>query len=130
MGRVITCEFICAVSLFLHHSHSRNLLSCRATVILSIVFTVFFFMPQIPILPSTIGIPSFVVLSNMTSYVYRNVRFGFYQDYTITTSMIDRALQGSGQSAHPQHAIVLEQPTSMKLEDRGDLEAESLEREI
>ena len=111
-------------SLYVSVLHTQEmLLSCRATVILSIFYTVLFFMPQTPIPPFTIGIPFFVMFNNMTSYVYRNMRFGFYQDYSIASSVIARALQGSGQSAD-SHQIVFEQPTSTKLEDGGDLKVE------
>jgi len=76
-------------------------------------------MPQTPILPSTIGNIILVLVSNMTLYVYRNLRFGFYRDHSITSFLNDRALQGS---SHPHHEIVFKRP---RLEDSrgGDMEA-------
>ena len=34
-----------------------------------------------------------VLISNMSSHVYRNMRLGFYKDYTISTSAINRAIK-------------------------------------
>jgi len=37
------------------------------------------------------------MIHNMTCYVYRNVRLGIYRDTSVSTSFIDRQLQGSGE---------------------------------
>jgi len=67
----------------------------------------------------------------MSSYVYRHMRLGYFQDFTSTSSFIDsevnRAFQGSTiQSGQQHHEIEFGiQMTSAigRPEDEGDLEA-------
>ena len=62
------------------------------------------------------------MLNNMSSYVYRHLRLGIQEDYSITSSVINRALQEPGQSPHHYRKSFVHQ-TSMKFEVQGDLEA-------
>ena len=95
---------------------------------MNLLYSVLYFMPQARIAPSTIGLPFFVLLNTMSSHVYRNVRFGFYRQYSITSSYIDRALQELGQPAHPQHEMALAEPTSTKIKESGNLEAQDVNK--
>jgi hypothetical protein len=73
-------------------------------------------MPETVITPCTIGIPHFVIVSNMSSYVYRNIRLGFYRDYTITSSAINRVIQGPGLQLHD---MVFGNPTTSGMRENG-----------
>jgi len=64
-----------------------------ATLLLNLLFVVLCYVPDAPIPPCSVGFPFFVMLNNMSSYMYRNLRIGFYQDYSITSSVVDEALQ-------------------------------------
>ncbi len=66
-----------------------------------------YYIPDPIITPCTVGVPLFVLISNMSSSVYRNVRFGIYRDYTIRTSVIDKAFQAQAMppSRHPVEII-------------------------
>jgi len=61
----------------------------------------------------------------MSSYVYRNMRLGFYRDYSTPTSAINRALQDPGQSQarHQHYEIAFRDPTTSANEVGGDPEA-------
>jgi len=50
-------------------------------------------MPDPIVPPCIVALPLFVLINKMSSYVYRNIRFGLYRDYTIRTSFIDKAVQ-------------------------------------
>jgi len=76
------------------------------------------YVPKSPISACAIAFPFFVLLNNMSSHVYRNLRLGFYRDQSITSSVIDRALHVQGLP----HEIAFVNPTSTKLGD-GDPEA-------
>ena len=97
------------------------LLSSRLTLILNLFFIVLFYKPQGAISPCTLGIPAFVMLNTMSSYVYRNMRLGYYRDYSITSSAIDRALQAPDQTSQPDREIVFKRGTAKSLD--SDLEA-------
>ena len=62
------------------------------------------------------------MLNTMSSHVYRNVRFGYYRDYSISSSAIDGAVQGSDESAPHSHAIMFEHSTPTKLVLEGKAE--------
>ena len=92
----------------------------RVTLILNLFFIVLFCMPTPLITPCTIGYPVFVMLNTMSSYVYRNMRLGSYQDYSITSSVINNALRRPNQAS--QHrGIVFEHQATKRIE--GDPEA-------
>ena len=105
----------------------ETLLSPRVTLILNLFFIGWFYEPQAAITPCTIGILAFVALNTMSSYVYRNMRLGYYKDYSITSSVIDRALQRPDQTSQPQREIVFENVISTKPLGTRDLEAELVE---
>lgn len=88
---------------------------------------VLYYLPNAPITSCTIGLPAFVVLSNMASHVYRNLRFGCYRDTSMTSSAINKAFQRSRQSRQRPHDIVFTPPSHLtnpdKSEDTGDLES-------
>ena len=65
-----------------------------ATLILNLFFFAMYYIPDPIVTPCTVGMPLFVLISNMSSYIYRNIRFGNDRDYTIRTSFIERAFQG------------------------------------
>lgn len=107
------------VSLYVPSLYSSVFTSNRAVLLFTLCFTVLSCMPQPPIFPCTIGIPTFVLLNTLSSFVYRNVRFGYFRDYSITSSVItDAAVQRSDHSAH-HHELVFENSTPAKLEERG-----------
>ena len=94
------------------------LLSSSVTLILNIFFVVLYYIPKAAITPCTIGIPVFVMLNTMSSYVYRNTRFGYYRDYSITSSVINDAV------VHQRRDIVFKISTSVKqLDSERDLES-------
>lgn len=63
----------------------------RATHILKILLIIFFFTPSVPLVwTSVVGIPNFVLVNNMACYVYRNIRFKFYRDEIILTSVVNK----------------------------------------
>ena len=53
------------------------------------------------------GIPTIVILNNMSCYVYRNIRFGFYRDNTFHTSAINRPLGTDNVDFVNQHDLEL-----------------------
>ena len=84
------------------------------------------YVPKTAITACTIGIPHFVIVSNMSSHVFRNMRLGFYQDYTLTSAEMNRAVQGHSQS---RHEMVFSNPITSAMrgpEDGEDLEAGGL----
>ena len=97
-----------------------SLKTLRVTLILNLFFIVLFYMPDPLITPCTIGYPVFVLLNTMSSYVYRNMRLGSYQDYTITSSVINKAL---GRPNQVSHDLVFEHQSTKRIEIEGDLEA-------
>jgi len=98
----------------------------RVALFLNIFFVVLSYMTEPDITPCTIGIPHFVISSNMFSYVYRNMRLGFYQDYSTPTSAINKALQNPGQPQQQHHAIAFRNPTTSANQAGGDPEAGDL----
>ena len=97
----------------------------RITLILNLFFIVLFYKPQATITPCTIGIVVFVMLNTMSSYVYRNMRFGYYRDYSVTSSIINDALQRPGQSSRSHREIVFKNSTATKSLDTGVSQADS-----
>ena len=72
-----------------------------------------YYIPDPVVTPCTIGMPLFVLISNMSSYIYRNVRFGNYRDHTIHTSFIEKAFPGQAMSPAQQPVgIVFKSATS------------------
>jgi hypothetical protein len=124
MGRLTICKFIYRLITFLVLHTQETLLSFRAVLGLNLFFTVLCYMPHQPLFPCTIGIPFFVMLNTLSSYVYRNVRLGFYQDYTISRCpvMNDGPVQRPDQSGH-HHGIVFDNAISRKFEDSAVMEA-------
>jgi len=113
----------------------RNLLTqenVRVTLIMSLFFIVWAHLPKRPLTPCAISYLGFVMLNVMSSYVYRNIRLGFYRDYSITSSVIDRALpRPRAQSQSARHDIVFEHPLSTKqLEEGRDLEDRYSESDV
>ena len=49
-------------------------------------------LPMTTITPCTFAIPHFVLIHNMSCYVYRNVRLGVYRSCSVSSSFIDRQL--------------------------------------
>ncbi len=98
------------LSLYLfRHSHQEPFLSCRVILILNLLVCGLVYVPDSPISACAIAFPFFVLLNTMSSHVYRNLRLGFYQDQSITSSIIDRALQVPNRSLHE---VVFMNPTS------------------
>ena len=117
MDRLTFCEFdVHSLFYFLVRHTQETLLSFRATLILNFLFVVLSYIPNAPISPCAIAYPFFVMLNNMSSHVYRNLRFGFYRDQSITSSVVDQALQR-------HHEIVFANVTPTKIEEKGDVEA-------
>jgi hypothetical protein len=60
------------------------------------------------------------------------MRLGFYRDYTITTSAIDRALQGTNDGARQHPGTVAQKPMTFKRGSKGgeDLEVGDGEKKI
>ena len=116
-------SLICAVSFL---STQETVVSFRATLVLNSLFFVLCYVPNAPIAPCTISFPFFVMLNNMTSHVYRNLRFGYYRTEStmITSTMIENALNQPGKS-HRRHELEFEKPKSEE-EMEGDLEAGDL----
>jgi hypothetical protein len=112
MNKLIFCEFTFAFSLF--SLTQEMLLPSRATLLLNFLFFVLCYIPEAPIHPFSVGFPFFVMLNNMTSHVYRNLRFGFYQDHSITSSAVSEVSQH-------RHELVFDHRTSTRSE--GKLEA-------
>ena len=77
-------------------------ISTSATLIFHLAYAVLYFVPTTFITPCAVGPPTLVLLNNMSSHIYRNLRFGFYKDYTTRSSVINRALEGSGQDSQNQ----------------------------
>ncbi len=72
--------------------------------------------------PCIFGNPTIVMLNNMSCYVYRSIRFGFYRDNTVHTSSIKRALGEDNVEFGKQHDGKLG-PTAIRFSgDRGDPE--------
>ena len=116
MGRLIICEF--SPYLF-RSSHQEPFLSCRALLILNLLVCGLVYIPKSPISACAIAFPFFVLLNNMSSHVYRNLRLGFYQDQSITSSIIDGALQGPNR---PLHEVVFMNPISRDRDpEAGDI---------
>ena len=124
MGKLTICKFViyCMSS---PPCLSYSFPSSRVALVLNIFFVVLSYMTEPAITPCTIGIPHFVILSNMSSYVYRNMRLGFYRDYSVTTSAINRALQGPGKCDQQHHGMVFSNPlASPKHSEVGRAEGE------
>ena len=51
------------------------------------------------------------------------MRLGLYRDYTITTSAIERAVQGPGQAARHHPRMVSRNPMLKRQNEGGDVEA-------
>ena len=51
----------------------------RLTLVLNFLFLLVCYIPRAPIAPCAIAFPFLIMLNNMSSYVYRNLRFGFYR---------------------------------------------------
>ena len=116
MGRLTTCEFFISLCIFIvFHAKERS----RVTLLLNILFCGLVFVPKSPVSACAMAFPFYVLLNNMSSHVYRNVRLGFYQDQTIGTSVINRDISQSRHWHNPEFI----NPTSTKSEDRGDPEA-------
>jgi len=114
MDKPTICKFKCSPSR-IRPLHPYDL-SFRAVLILNLLFTVLCYMPQPPIFPCALGVPFIVMLNIMSSHIYRNVRFGYYRDYSITSSAVDGVIQGFGESAPRNHAIIFEHSTPTKLD--------------
>jgi hypothetical protein len=97
---------------------------------LKLFFTVAAYHHRLP----TVKIPctfEIVIVNNMTSHVYRNMRLGFYRDYTITTSAIEKVLQGTNDGARQHLGTVAQNPTAFKKGLKGeDLEVGDAEKTI
>jgi hypothetical protein len=95
---------------------------------LKLFFTVAAYHHRLP----TVKIPctfEIVIVNNMTSHVYRNMRLGFYRDYTITTSAIEKVLQGTNDGARQHPGTVAQNPMAFK-KGGGDLEVGDAEKTI
>ena len=88
-------------------------------------------MPDPIVTPCTVGMPLFVLISNMSSYVYRNIRFEKYRDHTIHTSFIERAFHGETMSPSQKPVDIFFKPATTTCSVHGtgvaDLEEGYLE---
>jgi hypothetical protein len=94
--------------------------SCRIVLIFKLIFLVLpYSLPQVRT-QCTIAV---VLISNMSSYVYRNMRLGFYQDYTISTFAINKAINvpSTKSAQHPE--LMFQHPSPSAKFQGGDLEA-------
>src|SRR6266568_5034636 len=88
------------------------MLFSSATVILNLFFFAMYYIPDPIVTPCTVGMPLFVLISNMSSSIYRNIRFGNYQDHTIRTSFIEKALPGHGMPPSQQPVGIVFKPAT------------------
>jgi hypothetical protein len=88
-------------------------LSSRVTLLVNILFCGLAFIPNSPVSACAVAFPFYVLLNNLSSHVYRNLRLGSYQDQTIGSSVINRV---AIQFKVPGQSIM--NPISTKLEDR------------
>jgi len=70
------------------------------------------YMPDPIVPPCTVALPLFVLISNMSSYVYRNIRFGRHRDHTIRTSFIEKVLPGHGMPPSQQPVGIVFKPAT------------------
>jgi len=89
-GRLIFCEYFPKFILF------RNAdISASAALILHFGYAIsyiLYYVEGISVTPCSVGLPSLVLMNNMSSHIYRDMRFGFY---TTRSSVVNRALEGS-----------------------------------
>jgi len=93
----------------------------QAYYLVILIFKLFFIV--VSYRASTVRVPctfSVVIANNMCSYLYRNMRLGFYSDYTMTTSEIEKVLE---KPSHSQHPGMMLQKLKTKCPKDGDLEA-------
>ncbi len=63
---------------------------------------ILYFVRGTSVPPCTVGLPSIVFMNNMSSHIYRDMRFGFYRDDTTGSSVINRELEGSEEDSQNQ----------------------------
>lgn len=80
----------------------RLTLCTRITLAINLLFAALAFANVTS--PCTFGIPTIVMLNNMSCYLFRSIRLGFYRDNTIHTSAINRAM-GTEDCDHGQQNL-------------------------
>jgi hypothetical protein len=84
----------------------------RVHLLVLLAFAVAYYDRKLPQdLITLLGVPAFVLLNNLSCYIYRNVRLGIYRDYSIRTSAISEALRNPVPHTNQQSSASRSEPT-------------------
>ena len=93
----------------------------RVIFVFNLIFVSLSHIQPVPlVLPCTFGLAVVALTNNMVFHIYRNIRFGFYRDNTITTTMLHRAVDPSLASRRPDGVISIINPATVDLSSTGE----------
>jgi hypothetical protein len=74
----------------------------RGCQIFALVYNVLYYTHVDPIVAIVFGPPTFVLMTNMSCYVYRNVRFGLYREHLSRHGPLAGSITSSGEPRQVQ----------------------------
>jgi len=101
MARHITCKFV-SIILSLSFSSTHSHYSLRTTVTTNLMTVIMLYITTVPITYRTMfTVPNIALMNIMACRVFRNTKFGFIRETTISTSKIGSQTERTAASVIP-----------------------------